>query len=68
MCAITCTLCGDRWGSTAADRYLHTASVAFSSSVRQLLLPLAHGATVVMATAEHLRDPLALCQVISSTR
>jgi amino acid adenylation domain-containing protein len=49
---------------TATDRYLHTASVAFSSSVRQLLLPLAHGATVVMASAEHLRDPLALCQII----
>jgi aspartate racemase len=51
-------------GLSAADRYLHTASVAFSSSVRQLLLPLAHGATIVMATTEQFRDPLALCQVI----
>jgi amino acid adenylation domain-containing protein len=49
---------------TADDRYLHTASVAFSSSVRQLMLPLAHGATVVMATTDQLRDPLMLCQVI----
>jgi amino acid adenylation domain-containing protein len=53
-----------RLGITADDRYIHTASVAFSSSVRQLLLPLAHGATVVMATTEQLWDPLALCQVI----
>ncbi len=37
---------------TPDDVYLHTASMAFSSSVRQLLLPLAHGATVVLATSE----------------
>jgi acyl-coenzyme A synthetase/AMP-(fatty) acid ligase/acyl carrier protein len=53
-----------RLGIAADDRYLHTASVAFSSSVRQLMLPLVHGATVVMATTDQLRDPLALCQII----
>ena len=53
-----------RLGISAADRYLQTASVAFSSSVRQLMLPLLHGATIVMAAAEQLRDPLALCQVM----
>ena len=34
---------------TPEDRYLHLASIAFSSSRRHLLLPLAHGATVVIA-------------------
>ncbi len=34
------------------DRYLHTASISFSSSRRQLLLPLSQGATVVIATSE----------------
>lgn len=53
-----------RLGITADDRYLHTASVAFSSSVRQLLLPLAHGAAMVMASTAQLGDPLTLCQVI----
>ena len=53
-----------RLGIAADDRYLHTASVAFSSSVRQLMLPLTHGATVVMATTDQLRDPLALGQAI----
>ena len=46
------------------DRYLHTASLAFSSSNRQMLLPLSCGAAVVMATAEQLRDPLALFGLI----
>ncbi len=44
----------------STDRYLHTASFAFSSSVRQLAVPLACGAAVVVVTAEELRDPLAL--------
>ena len=34
------------------DVYLHLASIAFSSSRRQLLLPLSQGATVVIASAE----------------
>jgi amino acid adenylation domain-containing protein len=44
----------------ASDRYLHTASVGFSSSVRQLLVPLTHGAAVVVATDEQRLDPSAL--------
>ncbi|MTJ09880.1 non-ribosomal peptide synthetase [Anabaena sp. UHCC 0204] len=49
---------------TADDIYLHTASLAFSSSVRQLLVPLTRGATVKIATQEQRQDPLALFQGI----
>ena len=37
--------------------FLHTASFAFSSSVRQLAVPLALGGQVVIARREHLADP-----------
>jgi amino acid adenylation domain-containing protein len=47
-----------------ADRYLHTASISFSSSVRQLLVPFAHGASVVMASTAQRLDPLALFELI----
>ncbi|HEX9983146.1 MAG TPA: amino acid adenylation domain-containing protein [Thermoanaerobaculia bacterium] len=55
-------------GITADDRYLHTASFAFSSSMRQFLLPLWCGATVVIAAREELRDPLALLDRIKAER
>ncbi|MDQ6891927.1 MAG: amino acid adenylation domain-containing protein [Acidobacteriota bacterium] len=45
---------------TPSDAYLHTASIGFSSSVRQILLPLTHGARVVMAGAAQIRDPASL--------
>ncbi len=51
---------GREIGVTAADVYLETASISFSSSVRQLLVPFAAGAHVVIATAEERRDPAAL--------
>ncbi|WP_414513679.1 amino acid adenylation domain-containing protein [Nostoc sp. PCC 9305] len=51
-------------GITADDVYLHTASLAFSSSVRQLMVPLTRGATVKIATQEQRQDPLALFQGI----
>lgn len=47
-------------GITAEDVYLHTASIAFSSSTRQLIMPLTQGATVTIATSEQRKDPLAL--------
>src|ERR1051325_1237905 len=47
-------------GRAPADRYLHTASIAFSSSVRQLMVPLSLGATVVLATSEQTKNPLEL--------
>jgi amino acid adenylation domain-containing protein len=42
---------------SASDRYLHTASMAFSASIRQIVAPLVSGATVVVATQEEVRDP-----------
>ncbi|HEX7154086.1 MAG TPA: amino acid adenylation domain-containing protein [Thermoanaerobaculia bacterium] len=55
-------------GITAHDRYLHTASFAFSSAMRQFLLPLACGATVVIATFDDLVDPLALLDRMKAER
>jgi amino acid adenylation domain-containing protein len=49
---------------TRDDFYLHTASIAFSSSRRQLMLPLSQGAAVVIATSEQRKDPLALFAMI----
>ncbi|NJM75067.1 MAG: AMP-binding protein [Acaryochloridaceae cyanobacterium RU_4_10] len=47
-------------GIQETDIYLHTASIAFSSSVRQLMVPLCQGATVAIATAQQRADPLLL--------
>jgi aspartate racemase len=47
-------------GITAEDRYLHTASFAFSSSVRQLMVPLSLGASSVIASSEQIADPVSL--------
>ena len=49
---------------SSEDVYLQTASIAFTSSLRQLLVPLSVGATVVMATAEQRKNPLALLDLI----
>src|SRR5437588_113882 len=46
------------------DFYLHTASIAFSSSRRQLMLPLSQGAAVVIANSEQRKDPLALFAMV----
>lgn len=48
------------------DIYLHTASIAFSSSRRQLLLPLSQGARVAIATSDQRKDPIALFRMIKS--
>ncbi len=55
-------------GITESDRYLHTASIAFSSSRRQLLLPLSRGAAVVIASSEQRKDPVALFELIKQER
>jgi amino acid adenylation domain-containing protein len=59
---------GEALGIEADDRYLHTASFAFSSSVRQLAVPLAAGARVVIAPTETIRDPGALFELIKRER
>src|SRR5437870_3917795 len=46
------------------DLYLHTASIAFSSSRRHLMLPLSQGAGRVIANSENRKDPLALFTTI----
>jgi len=51
-------------GMISDDVYLHTASISFSSSVRQLMMPLAKGATVAIATSEQRTNPLALFDMI----
>jgi aspartate racemase len=48
------------------DIYLHTASFSFSSSVRQLLVPLSQGATVILANKEQTRNPLMLLDLIKT--
>ncbi|AFY82811.1 non-ribosomal peptide synthetase [Oscillatoria acuminata] len=55
---------GHALGIQRDDIYLHTASIAFSSSVRQLMVPLAAGATVNIATSQQRQDPLALFQEV----
>lgn len=49
---------------TTDDTYLHTASFSFSSSVRQLMVPLTHGSTVVIAPAEEIENPLSLFELM----
>ncbi|MGI8494257.1 MAG: amino acid adenylation domain-containing protein, partial [Pyrinomonadaceae bacterium] len=49
---------------TSDDKYLHLASIAFSSSRRHLLFPLAHGASVVVADEEQRMDAPALFKLI----
>jgi len=52
-------------GISQEDVYLHTASFGFSSSVRQLFLPLSWGAEVVVARSDQIADPLQLFGVIA---
>ena len=49
-----------------SDAYLHTASISFSSSVRQLMFPLSLGAEVIIATVDDIADPVALFKLIKS--
>lgn len=55
---------GDVLGVGPDDVYLHTASLGFSSTIRQLLMPLARGASVVIASEDDRRDPLALFALV----
>ena len=49
---------------TPADTYLHRGSIALIVSARQLLMPLAQGATAVIVTPEETRNPLEFFQLI----
>lgn len=46
------------------DNYLHTASFSFSSSVRQLLVPISQGAKVILASQEQAKNPLGLLELM----
>jgi len=46
------------------DIYLHTASIAYALSIRQMMIPLSFGATIVVASANQARDPLLLFDLI----
>ncbi len=48
------------------DIYLHTASYAFTSSLRQTLAPLSCGAKIVIANQEQRTNPVALFELIKS--
>ncbi|HMR66038.1 MAG TPA: amino acid adenylation domain-containing protein [Anaerolineae bacterium] len=50
------------------DVYLHTASVAYALSVRQLMVPLAYGAAIVLATSAQARDPLLMFELIKAKK
>ena len=54
-------------GIRADDVYLHLASIAFSSSRRQLMLPLSQGATVMIADSIERKDPLKLLETIKAS-
>lgn len=58
---------GRELGITPDDVYLQTASISFSSSIRQMLLPFAVGAQVVIASDAERRDPFALLRRICTS-
>ncbi len=49
---------------TRSDVCLQTASIAYALSVRQIMIPLCKGATLVIATTEEMRDPLLMFELI----
>jgi len=51
----------------SGDRYLYTASPCFSASIRQTMLPLCAGATLVIADQDQCRDPRLLFELMRET-
>jgi nonribosomal peptide synthetase DhbF len=56
------------FGLTAADRFLHKASITFDASVWEIFVPLTIGGTVVVARPDGQRDPAYLVQLIRDQR
>ena len=52
-------------GVGSDDCWLHTASFAFSSSIRQIAIPLVTGARIEVATTEDIADPAGLFSAIA---
>jgi amino acid adenylation domain-containing protein len=59
---------GDVIQIAANDVYLHSASFAFSSSIRQLFLPLSQGATVAIVPKKILTNPIDLLKFIQTEK
>ncbi|MFI1104554.1 amino acid adenylation domain-containing protein [Streptomyces melanogenes] len=55
---------GERLPLTAEDRLLAVTTVAFDIAHLELLLPLCHGARVVLAETDAAKDPFALAQLV----
>jgi len=49
------------------DVYLHSASFSFSASIRQIVAPLAAGATMVIADEQARHDPYRLLEIMQSS-
>jgi nonribosomal peptide synthetase DhbF len=56
------------FGLTAADRFLHKASISFDASAWEIFVPLTMGATVVIARPDGQRDPAYLARLIRDQR
>lgn len=67
LCEYVDTL-GRGLGIRQRDRYLHTAASSFSSSVRQLFMPLTRGAMVVLSTEDQRRDPPLTLELVERQR
>ncbi|MBV7340095.1 non-ribosomal peptide synthetase [Chloroflexi bacterium TSY] len=51
-------------GISKHDVYLHSGSITYALSIRQLMVPLCHGTTLVMASSTQLVEPLCLFELI----
>jgi aspartate racemase len=50
------------------DKYLQTASIAYALSVRQLIIPLSCGASIILANSDQALDPFALFEFIKTQK
>lgn len=53
---------------SSGDVYLQSASISYALAVRQIMVPLSRGATLVVASDEQMRDPLRLFEEIKRAR
>jgi aspartate racemase len=53
---------------SAEDVYLQSASISYAVAIRQIMVPLSRGASLVIASNEQIRDPLDLFEEIKRTR
>ncbi|MBT9588631.1 amino acid adenylation domain-containing protein [bacterium] len=51
-------------GIAPEDVYLHTGSITYALSIRQLMVPLCHGARLIMASSAQISEPLSLFSLV----